>query len=258
MSKIKNAFTNGKAFIAFLTAGDPTPQCTLEYIREMIKAGADLIEIGIPFSDPTAEGAVIQDANIRALNAGMTVNGVFDLVDKVREESDIPLVFLTYLNPVFHYGYEKFFDKCKQCGVDGIIIPDLPFEEKHEVSDVCSKYDVDLISMISPTSDERIRMIAAEATGFVYVVSSMGVTGVRSSITTDLDSIVAAIKDVSDTPCAIGFGISTPQQAQDMAAIADGAIVGSAIVKIIAKKKDKAHKEIFDYVHAMKQAVEKA
>ena len=246
---------NKKAFIAFLTAGDPNADCTVEYILEMERAGADLIEIGIPFSDPTAEGVVIQDANIRSLKNGMTTDGAFDIVRRVREKSQIPLAFMTYANPVFHYGYERFFDKCKELGVDAIIIPDLPFEEKLEMEKPANERDVALISMIAPTSESRIREIASEAKGFIYVVSSMGVTGVRSEIKTDLGAIVESIRKVTDVPCAIGFGISTPEQAKAMAAVSDGAIVGSAIVKIIAKYGDQAAPELYKYVKSMKDAV---
>lgn len=246
---------NKKAFIAFLTAGDPNADCTVEYILEMERAGADLIEIGIPFSDPTAEGVVIQDANIRSLKNGMTTDGAFEIVRRVREKSQIPLAFMTYANPVFHYGYDRFFDRCKELGVDAIIIPDLPFEEKLEMEEPANVRDVALISMIAPTSESRIREIASEAKGFIYVVSSMGVTGVRSEIKTDLGAIVESIRKVTDVPCAIGFGISTPEQAKAMAAVSDGAIVGSAIVKIIAQYGDKAAPEIYKYVKSMKDAV---
>lgn len=246
---------NKKAFIAFLTAGDPNADCTVEYILEMERAGADLIEIGIPFSDPTAEGVVIQDANIRSLKNGMTTDGAFDIVRRVREKSQIPLAFMTYANPVFHYGYERFFDRCKELGVDAIIIPDLPYEEKQEMEEPANARDVALISMIAPTSESRIQEIASEAKGFIYVVSSMGVTGVRSEIKTDLGAIVESIRKVTDVPCAIGFGISTPEQAKAMAAVSDGAIVGSAIVKLIAKYGDQAAPELYKYVKSMKDAV---
>lgn len=255
MSKISQAFADGKAFIAFLTAGDPSADKTVEYILEMEQAGADLIEIGIPFSDPTAEGVVIQAANIRALSAGMTTEGVFSIVERVREKTQIPLVFLTYLNPVFHYGYEAFFTRCQELGVDGIIIPDMPYEEKGELADIAAAHGVDVISLIAPTSEQRIQMIAREATGFIYVVSSMGVTGVRGTITTDIGKIVDAIRQVSDVPVAVGFGINTPQQAHDMAALSDGAIVGSAIVKLIARDGENAAEALHQYVAEMKQAV---
>lgn len=255
MSKIGQAFANGKAFIAFLTAGDPSAEKSVEYILKMEEAGADLIEIGIPFSDPTAEGVVIQDANIRALRAGMSTEGVFEIVRRVREKSQIPLVFLTYLNPVFHYGYEAFFGRCQELGVDGIIIPDLPYEEKGELADIAAAHDVDVISMIAPTSEQRIQKIASEATGFIYLVSSMGVTGMRGTITTDLGTIVESIRKVSNTPVAIGFGINTPQQAADMAGLSDGAIVGSAIVKMIERDGACAGDALAEYVSKMKEAV---
>lgn len=255
MSKIKQAFADGKAFIAFLTAGDPTADKTVEYILAMEEAGADLVEIGIPFSDPTAEGVVIQDANIRALGAGMTTEGVFDIVRRVREKSQIPLVFLTYINPVFHYGYEAFFQKCEELGVDGIILPDMPYEEKAELADTANAHGVDVISLIAPTSEQRIQKIAKDATGFIYVVSSMGVTGMRGEIKTDLAGILESIREVTDIPTAIGFGINTPQQATQMAKIADGAIVGSAIVKMIERYGTEAKGPLMEYVAEMKRAV---
>ncbi len=246
---------NGKAFIGFLTAGDPSADCTVECVLEMERAGADLVEIGIPFSDPTAEGVVIQEANIRALKNGMTTDGAFEIVRRVREKSRIPLAFMTYANPVFHYGYDRFFSRCKELGVDAIIIPDLPFEEKREMEEPANAHDVALISMIAPTSVSRIQKIASEAEGFLYVVSSMGVTGVRSEIKTDLGSIVESIRKVTDIPCAIGFGISTPEQAKAMAAVSDGVIVGSAIVKLIARYGEEAAPEVYRYVKGMKEAV---
>lgn len=258
MSKIKNAFAGGKAFIAFLTAGDPSAEKTADYILAMEEAGADLIEIGIPFSDPTAEGPVIQEANIRALSKGMTTDGVFGIVEEVRRKSQIPLVFLTYLNPVFHYGYEAFFEKCEELGVDGIIIPDLPYEEKGDLAEIAKIHGVDVISMIAPTSRQRIQMIAKEAKGFLYIVSSMGVTGVRNNIETDIPAIVSSIREVTDIPAAVGFGISTPDQAETMAAASDGAIVGSAIVKLIEKHKDHAEEALREYVKTMKAAVKSA
>ncbi len=255
MSKIKNAFKNKKAFIGFVTGGDPTIEKSEEFIMQMVRGGADLIEIGIPFSDPVAEGIVIQQANIRALKSGTTLNKVFSLVQSVRQKTNIPLVFLTYLNPVFNYGYEAFFAKCCQLGLDGIIIPDLPFEEKEEIKEITLKYDVDIISLIAPTSDERIEKIASESTGFLYIVSSMGVTGMRSIITTDIASMINAVKKTSTIPAAVGFGINTPQQASDIASIADGVIVGSAIVKIIAEHKENAGSYIYEYVRSMKDAI---
>ena len=255
MSKIHEAFEDKRAFIAFLTGGDPDFETSVNLIKEVAKAGADLIEIGIPFSDPIAEGPVIQEANIRALAGGMTTDRIFDLVKEVRKDVTVPLVFLTYLNPVYHYGPEKFFRSCKDTGINGIIIPDMPFEEKGEILESAKKYGVELISLIAPTSDERIKMIAREAEGFIYVVSSLGVTGVRSEIKTDLKSIVESIREVTQIPTAIGFGISTPEQAEKMAKTADGVIVGSAMVKIVAKYGKDAAPYLYDYVKSMKEAV---
>ena len=255
MSNIKKAFENGKAFIAFITCGDPDLETTKKVVLEACKNGADLIELGIPFSDPTAEGPVIQGANIRALAGGVTTDKVFDLVRELRKEADTPFVFMTYANVVFSYGSEKFISLCKETGVDGIILPDLPFEEKEEFSPVCDKYGVDLISLIAPTSENRISMIAKEAQGFIYIVSSLGVTGTRSEIKTDLASIVKVIRENTDVPCAIGFGISTPEQAAKMAAVSDGAIVGSAIIKILEKYGKEAPKYVGEYVKSMKDAL---
>ncbi|WP_295599334.1 tryptophan synthase subunit alpha [uncultured Methanobrevibacter sp.] len=254
MSKIANAFKDDTAFIAFLTAGDPTIDKTVEFILAMEEAGCDLVEIGIPFSDPMAEGVVIQDANVRALKHNTTTDDVFDIVRRVREKSDIPLVFLTYINPVFFYGYEKFFKRCAELGVDGIITPDVPFEEKGEIRDIARENGVDVISLIAPTSKQRIQMIANDATGFIYVVSSLGVTGMRSEIKTDLNAILSDIREVTDLPLAVGFGINTPEQASQIGKIADGVIVGSAIVKIIEKYGEDATEHISEYVSSMKKA----
>ena len=258
MSNIKSAFENKKAFIPFITCGDPDLETTFKAVIECEKAGAGLIELGIPFSDPTAEGPVIQGANIRALAGGVTTDKIFDLVRRLRETVKIPMVFMTYANVVFSYGSGKFISTCKEIGIDGIILPDLPYEEKDDFLPVCHKYDVDLISLIAPTSENRIAMIAKEAEGFIYIVSSLGVTGVRSEITTDLGSIVKVIKENTDTPCAIGFGISTPEQAKKMASIADGAIVGSAIIKILEKYGKEAPPYIGEYVKSMAEAVKTA
>ncbi len=255
MSKIGNAFAKGKAFIGFLTAGDPSIEKSCEYILTMEKAGADLVEIGIPFSDPTAEGPVIQEANIRALSINTRLEDVFRLVTLVRQQSQVPLVFMTYFNPIFNYGTDAFFAKCAETGVDGVIIPDLPYEEREDAAPAAKAHGIDLIAMIAPTSQDRIKMIAASGAGFLYVVSSLGVTGVRSEIKTDLESILDIIHSATDVPAAVGFGISTPEQAEKIAAYADGVIVGSAIVKLIAKYGKEAGPHIYDYVKAMKEAV---
>ena len=255
MSKIKSAFENGKAFITFITCGDPDLETTKKIVRASVENGADLIELGIPFSDPTAEGPVIQGANIRALAGGVTTDKIFELVRKLRKDISTPMVFMTYANVVFSYDAEKFISTCREIGIDGLILPDLPFEEKDEFLPICDKYDVDLISLIAPTSDKRIGMISKEAKGFIYVVSSLGVTGTRSEITTDLDSLISVVRENTDVPCAIGFGISTPEQASKMASISDGAIVGSAIIKIIEKYGKDAPKHVGEYVKRMKTAI---
>ncbi|MBQ6006192.1 MAG: tryptophan synthase subunit alpha [Selenomonadaceae bacterium] len=258
MSNIQKAFATGKAFIPFITCGDPNLKTTAEVVRAAVANGADLVELGIPFSDPTAEGVVIQAANLRALQGGVTTDKIFDMVRDLRRDVKVPFVFMTYANVVFSYGAEKFISTCAEIGVDGLILPDVPFEEKGEFLSTCKKFGVDLISMIAPTSEDRIAMIAREAEGFVYVVSSLGVTGVRSEIKTDLTSIVAAIRQNTKIPCAIGFGISTPAQAKQMANISDGAIVGSAIIKILAAHGEAAPKFVGEYVKDMKDALREA
>lgn len=255
MSRISEAFQNKKAFIPFITCGDPDLETTKAVVREAVKNGADLIELGIPFSDPTAEGPVIQGANLRALSTGVTTDRIFDLVRELRLDVKIPMVFMTYANVVFSYGAERFISTCKEIGMDGLILPDLPFEEKEEFEPLCNQYGVALISLIAPTSENRIAMIAKEAKGFIYLVSSLGVTGTRSEITTDLASIVRVIRENTDVPCAIGFGISKPEQAKKMSQIADGVIVGSAIIKIIEQYGQEAPGPVGDYVKEMKEAI---
>ena len=255
MSKIRDAFKNGKAFIPFITCGDPDLETTAKIVRAMEQAGADLIELGIPFSDPTAEGPVIQGANIRALAGGVTTDKIFAFVRELRKDVKVPLVFMTYANVVFSYGTERFVKTCAEIGIDGLILPDVPFEEKDDFAPVCKANGIDFISLIAPTSENRIAMIAKEAEGFVYLVSSLGVTGMRSEIRTDLKEITAKIRENTDTPCAIGFGISKPDQAAALADCADGVIVGSAIVKLIAEHGKNAAAPVADFVRAMKAAV---
>lgn len=255
MSNIAKAFENGKAFIPFITCGDPDLETTAAAVREAVRNGADLVELGIPFSDPTAEGPVIQGANLRALKGGVNTDKVFDLVRELRKDVTVPMVFMTYANVVFSYGAERFISTCAEIGIDGLILPDIPFEEKDDFLPICRKYGVDLISLIAPTSENRIGMIAKEAEGFIYLVSSLGVTGVRSEIKTDLESIVRVIRENSSVPCAIGFGISTPEQAKKMADLSDGAIVGSAIVRLLEQHGKDAPKYIGKYVKEMKDAL---
>ena len=257
MSKIKEAFSNKKAFIPFITCGDPDLETTKKCVIEMVKNGASIIELGIPFSDPTAEGPVIQEANMRALSAGTTTDKIFDMVVELRKEVSIPLAFMTYANVVYSYGSERFIKKCSEIGMDGLILPDVPYEEKEEFSEICEKYDVDMISLIAPTSNDRIAKIAGDAKGFLYIVSSLGVTGMRSEINTDLESMVALVRDNSDIPCAIGFGISKPEQAAKMAAISDGAIIGSAIVKIVAEYGKDAPEHVGEFVRSVREALDR-
>lgn len=255
MSNIAKAFEGGKAFIPFVTCGDPDLETTAKIVREMAANGADLIELGIPFSDPTAEGPVIQGANIRALSGGVTTDKIFDFVRELRKDVSVPLVFMTYANVVFSYGAERFIGTCRQIGIDGLILPDLPYEEKDEFLPVCRQYDVDLISLIAPTSADRAAMIAKDADGFIYIVSSLGVTGERSQITTDISKLVSVIRENTSIPCAVGFGISTPEQAKSMSQYADGVIVGSAIVRKIAQYGKDSVAPVGEFVNQMKNAI---
>ncbi|MDO4522817.1 MAG: tryptophan synthase subunit alpha [Eubacteriales bacterium] len=255
MSNIKKAFEHGKAFIPFITCGDPSLEVTEQLVYAAEEAGADLVELGIPFSDPTAEGPVIQAANIRALSGGVTTDKIFDMVRRIRQKTGLPLVFMTYANVVFSYGTERFVKTAAEIGMDGIILPDVPFEEKEEFDSVCRQYGLDLISLIAPTSHERITRIAKEANGFVYCVSSMGVTGVRSEITSDIGSMVKLVKSAKDIPCAVGFGISTPEQAKKMAELSDGAIVGSAIVRLCGQYGTECVPYVKEYIRSMKDAM---
>ena len=255
MSRIEEAFQKHKAFIAFITVGDPDLETTERVVHAAVENGADLIELGIPFSDPTAEGPVIMEADEVALKAGTTTDKVFELTKKLRETITVPMVYMTYANVAFSYGCEKFAQKAADAGIDGLILPDVPYEEKEEFTEVFDRYGLDLISMIAPTSEDRIAMIAKEAKGFIYMVSSLGVTGTRSEITTDISAMTDLVKKNSDVPCAVGFGISTPEQAAGMAELSDGAIVGSAIIKIIAKYGKEAAGPVGEYVKEMADAV---
>lgn len=259
MSNISRAFAHGKAFIPFITCGDPSLEVTEALVRAMAAAGADLIELGIPFSDPTAEGPVIQEANVRALSGGVTTDQVFDMVRRLRRQVSVPMVFMTYANVVYSYGAGAFLQTAAEIGMDGLILPDVPLEEREEFAAPCRQYGLDLIPLIAPTSERRIAEIAAAAEGFVYCVSSLGVTGVRAQITTDVGSMVALVKrSRPDIPCAVGFGISTPEQARAMAAVSDGAIVGSAIVRLCAQYGADCVPHVEEYVRCMKEAVGEA
>jgi tryptophan synthase alpha chain len=251
MSKITDAFKNKKAFVAYLMAGDPSLEKTREYIIALERAGADIIEIGVPFSDPIAEGETIQKANLRAFASGATIDGIFETVSSLRGEIAAPLLFMTYLNPVFSYGYGAFFRRCAECGVSGVIIPDLPFDESGEVTEHTRANGVELISLIAPTSKERTARIAAGAEGYIYLVSSLGVTGARAEITTDIPALVASVREHTDIPIAVGFGVHSPEQAARIWESADGVIVGSAIVDIIAMYGGDAGPRIEEYVKSV-------
>ena len=255
MSKIQEAFKNGKAFIPFITCGDPNLNITAELVKAAVDNGADLVELGIPFSDPVAEGPVIQEANVRALKGGVTTEKIFSLVEKLRKDVSVPLVFMTYANLIYSYGIEEFAKKSAQVGVDGLILPDVPYEEKEEFAPSFEKYGLDFISLVAPTSVNRLEMISREAKGFLYVVSSLGVTGVCSEIKTDLASIMQVVQNSVKVPAAIGFGISTPQQAEEISQYADGVIVGSAIMKIVAKYGEKSVGYVAEYIKGMKDAI---
>lgn len=254
MSKLADAFRDKRAFVAYIMAGDPDIETCTQYILEVQAAGADLIELGIPFSDPIAEGEVIQAASVRALSAGVRLKDIFDMVRSLKGQLHVPVAFMTYLNPVFVYGYDRFFQECRDLGICGIIIPDLPFEEQEEVSAVANKYGIEVVTLVAPTSQKRIERIARQAEGFIYLVSSMGVTGVRSKITSDIRGRVQALREVTDLPVAVGFGISTPEQAEEYIGYADGVIVGSAIVKLIGKYGKEAHEPLKSYIKTMKNA----
>ena len=255
MNRIASAFDHGKAFIAFITCGDPDLATTAACVRAAVKGGADLIELGIPFSDPTAEGPVIQAANERALKGGVTTDKIFELVQELRRDVTVPMVFMTYANVVYSFGIERFCDKCVAVGIDGMILPDVPFEEKEEFAPACRARGIAFISLIAPTSENRVAMIAKAAEGFLYIVSSMGVTGVRSEITTDIGAMVKLVRENTSIPCAVGFGISTPEQARRMAGLSDGAIVGSAIVRMIAEHGKDAPERVYEYVRSMKEGM---
>lgn len=250
---ISDAFKNGTAFISFITCGDPDLDTTKELIYALERGGSDLIELGIPFSDPTAEGPTIENANMRALAGGVSTEKIFAMLETV--DVKIPLVFMTYANVVFHYGIEKFAKRCKEVGICGLILPDIPFEEKEEFAPLCEKHGVEFISFVAPTSKDRIAQIAKESSGFLYCVSSLGVTGVRSEISSHVPHIVAQVKEVTKTPVAVGFGISTPEQAAQIGAFADGVIVGSALVKIIEKEGKNSPKSIEAFARSMKLAL---
>ncbi len=255
MSKIRRAFSAGKAFIPFITGGDPDIETTEKLLFALVEAGADIIEIGIPFSDPIAEGPIIEAADERALRAGCTVDKLFDLVSRVRGDIKVPLLFMTYYNPIFAYGVSRFIERCTRCGVDGLIVPDLPFEERDELLEPCSSQGLELISLIAPTSEERITKIALNSEGFLYCVSSLGVTGERQELGSSAHRMIMQVRQITNIPCAVGFGISTPEQAREVARFADGVIVGSAIVRIAAEHGRDCVSPVFRFARELNQAI---
>ncbi|MCL2049696.1 MAG: tryptophan synthase subunit alpha [Defluviitaleaceae bacterium] len=257
MNRIKEAFKNDKkALISFIMGGDPDIETTEKLIFALAEAGVDLFEIGIPFSDPAADGIVIQQASVRALEKGCTADDLLNMVKRLREKITAPIVFLTYANSIFAYGKERFMERCADCGIDGVIVPDIPYEEKAELAEVCHKYNIAQIALVAPTSKERTEMIAKEAQGFLYCVSTLGVTGVRDEIRTNMAEIIQRVRSVSDVPCAVGFGISTPEQARDMASVSDGAIVGTAIVKIVGEYGRDCAEPVRQYVSRIREEMD--
>ncbi|WP_125587670.1 tryptophan synthase subunit alpha [Companilactobacillus jidongensis] len=250
MNKLEKVFQNKKAFIPFVVADDPDFDSTVKNVLTLANNGADIIELGIPFSDPVADGPVIQKADLRAFDAGVNTNIIFDIVTKIRESTDVPLVFLTYTNVVFKYGYEKFCKRCHELNISGLVIPDLPLEEQGDLAEYTKQYDISLIQLITPTSGDRIGKIAKQAEGFIYMVSSMGVTGQREDFSKRLATTIEEIRKYTDVPVAIGFGIHSAQQAKKLAEIADGIIIGSAVVELLNNGDDLA-----EYSNKIKAAI---
>ena len=260
MNRIEKCFSdlkekNEKALITFITAGDPDLETTEKAVFEMFDNGADIIELGVPFSDPVAEGVTIQKSSLRSLKNGTNLTKIFETVKRIREKTEKPLILMMYINTIFVYGTDRFFADCKQYGIDGVIVPDMPFEERDEVQEFAEKYGVLNINLVAPTSRNRIEKIASESKGFLYCVSSTGVTGVRSGYTTDFDDFFGTIRKYAKCPCAVGFGISGPEQAKKMSGYCDGVIVGSAIVRIFEEKGSEASKAAGEFVKSLKDAL---
>ncbi|MBW1606294.1 tryptophan synthase subunit alpha [Lactobacillus sp. Sy-1] len=256
MSKLSDAFTGRHKLVGFVTANDPDMATTVNNVVALAEGGADVVEIGVPFSDPIADGPVIQRADLRALrDFDLPMKAIFDAVAEIRTKTAVPLVFLTYLNIVLQYGYDEFCRDCKKYGVDGLIIPDLPYEEKGELTPYTTKYEIDLVPLITLNSGDRIKPIAKDASGFVYLVSSLGVTGERDHFSDQLSSIVKQIKADTTVPVAIGFGVHEPEQARQLAEFADGVIIGSAFVKIVEKYKTDAPKYLKQFANEVKSAM---
>lgn len=256
MTNLQEVFNNKKAFIPFVVADDPNFDTTVDSIVTLANNGADIVEIGIPFSDPVADGPVIQDADLRAFDQGVNTNVVFDIVEKARQQTDVPIIFLTYANIPFKFGYEAFCKKCQKLDISGLVIPDLPIEEQAELRTVADQYGVHLIQLVAPTSGDRIEKIAKQASGFIYMVSSLGVTGVRNDFSKQLSDTISRIKQVTDVPVAIGFGIHSPEQAAQLSSISDGIIIGSAVVKLIAENNNgSTQDDLASYARSIKEAI---
>lgn len=260
MNRIDKCFeelkkTGKKALITFITAGDPDFETTEKTALEMFENGADIIELGVPFSDPIAEGLTIQSSSLRSLKNGTNLDDIFTMVDHIRQKTDKPLILMMYLNTIYVYGTEKFFALCEEKGIDGVIVPDMPYEERDEILPYAKKYGVHNINLVSPASHDRIKEIAADSEGFLYCVSSNGVTGVRSDFKTDFDTFFDLIKENASCPYCVGFGISSPEQAKKMSSYCDGVIVGSAIVKIMEEKGRDCVKAVGEFSKSLKLAM---
>jgi tryptophan synthase alpha chain len=245
-----------KALITYLTAGDPDLEMTADLVLAAEENGADIIELGIPFSDPLADGPVIQKASLRALNSGTTVSGILGCIKNIRTKTQIPIAVMTYYNPIHRYGLKEFAVHAKEAGVDGLIVPDLPYEEGEELYALAKDEGLETILFVAPTSTtERIKKTAELSTGFIYCVSLTGVTGPRDDLQTGVRELISRIKDCTDKPVALGFGISHPEQARRAAEMADGVIVGSAIVKMIGEKRgEELLKDVGSFVRELKKA----
>lgn len=255
MSRIKEAFKDGKALIGFLTAGVPSAEDTLRYMEDLETAGADLIEIGVPFSDPVADGAVIMEADVQALKNKVHLPQVMEIVKAFRKQSETPLVFLTYYNPIFNYGVKKFFEEAKDIGLDGVAIPDLPYEEQMEIRPFADTYGIDIIQIIGPASEERICQNVRNATGFIYIVSSVESANRKSDMKTNLADIISVIRKTTDTPIVVGLDGHHPEELQKMKEMADGITTGSIVVDIINKNGKKAGKLVQEYMKKLKISI---
>jgi tryptophan synthase alpha chain len=248
---------NEKAMIAFITAGDPNLDTTIDVVLAMEVAGADIIELGIPYSDPLADGVIIQQSSTRALNNGARISKIMNTVKEIRKNTEVPLVYLVYYNSVFKYGIEKFIKECSNVGIDGIIIPDLPIEERKDIIEVADSYGVNLIPLVAPTSKKRIESIVNNGKGFVYCVSTNGVTGVRKELGTNIEEYMEVVSQYTNLPKAIGFGISGPDMAKELKSYCDGVILGSAIVRLFGEglEKEELITNVKNFVKSIKDVL---